>query len=83
VPETTWEVLRAANGERHTARYLDMRLEVSRGHAQSVVLGFVFSSTGSRLERFSAACTIEQAKARCVRVADRFADDRDIDGGTL
>lgn len=77
MPEPTWHVIRVRTGEFHSTTYRGMQLDVSRRHAQSIVLGFVYVGDDAPPERFSASCTIDQAKARCVRVADRWADEGD------
>ena len=77
MPEPTWKTIRARAGEFHSTEYRGMKLDVVRTNGQAIVVGSVFTESGDRLERFSACCTVDQAKARCVRVADRWADEGD------
>lgn len=74
--EPTWNSVIQPAGEQHFAMYRGCILEVTRRHAQLSVVGRISSADGP--ERFSDTCTIDEAKARCVRVADRLADTTDV-----
>lgn len=76
--EPTWSVIRDRVGESHSTEYRGMVLVVSRLHAQAAVQGVVVIGETTPPERFSAPCTIDQAKARCIRIANRHADVGDV-----
>lgn len=76
--EPKWKVERTPAGEMHTTSYRGLQLNVTRPRGHANVVGSVFTGSGERIERFSARCTVEQAEARCVRVADRHAEDQTV-----
>lgn len=77
-----WMTLADKGGEYHSAHHRGLFLEVSRAAGRAEVVGVVFTGAKDgeyeKLERFTAQCTIDDAKARVLRVANRHLDTVDI-----